>query len=245
MEEKNIVTGRNPVLEYLRSAARSFTALAVSETAHGKIIDAIISAAAMQKVKTTREGREFFKAFGPSSAHQGVVLFLGAQTAAVRQSEKTLTETALEQKGVLVLLDQINDPHNAGAVIRTAEALGCCGVVMPETNSVGITSSVVKVAAGATAHIPVKIITNAAAFITEAKNAGLWIIGTSDHGNATPEGISKYRPALIIIGSEGKGMRRLVSDMCDVIVSIPMRGQVSSLNASVAAGIIIHEIMKN
>ena len=218
--------------------------ITIAESAHGKIIDEIISAANSRKVRIEREGREFFKNFGPSSTHQGVVLFLAAGTMPAPRGEKALIETAANQKGVIVLLDQINDPHNAGAIIRTAEGLGCCGIVMPSANSVGITPAVIKASAGATAHIPVQKITNAASFIREAKSAGLWIIGTSDKGNTAIESLSKYRPALLIVGSEGSGMRRLTFEMCDAVVVIPLKGRLNSLNASVAAGIILYEIMK-
>ncbi|MCL2025265.1 MAG: 23S rRNA (guanosine(2251)-2'-O)-methyltransferase RlmB [Leptospirales bacterium] len=248
MEKKGIVAGRNPVLEYLRSQGHSFLNVAIAESAHGKIINEIISAANSRKVRIDRMGRDFFKDFGPSSTHQGVVLFLapghGSVPRTAPRSEKTLIETAINQKGVLVLLDQINDPHNAGAIIRTAEGLGCCGIVMTSSNSVDITPALVKASAGATAHIPVHKITNAASFMREAKNAGIWIIGTSDKGDAPPVSLSKYRPALVIIGNESSGMRRLTSEMCDVTAAIPLKGQTGSLNASVAAGIILYEILK-
>ena len=245
MEKKGIITGRNPVLEYLRSSEHLSTSIAVAESAHGKIIDEIILTANSRKVRIDRMGRDFFKDFGPSSTHQGVVLFLAPGLGSVPSSEKTLIEATVSQRGVLVLLDQISDPHNAGAIIRTAEGLGCCGVVMSSANSVGITPTLIKSSAGATAHIPVQKITNVASFIREAKNAGLWIIGTSDKGNATLESLPEYRPALVIIGSEGGGMRRLTSEMCDVVAVIPLKGRLNSLNASVAAGIILYEIMKN
>ena len=244
MEKKNVVAGRNPVLEYLRSPEHSFTGVAIAESAHGKIIDEIISAANGRKVRVDRVERGFFKDFGPSSTHQGVALFLAAGTAPAPRGDKTLIESTVNQKGVLVLLDQINDPHNAGAIIRTAEGLGCCGIVMPSANSAGITPALIKASAGATAHIPVLKIANAASFIREAKSAGLWIVGTSDKGNTAIGSLSKYRPALVIIGSEASGMRKLTSEMCDAVAVIPLKGRLNSLNASVAAGIILYEIMK-
>jgi len=244
LEKKNVVAGRNPVLEYLRSSGHSFVSVAIAESAHGKIIDEIASAANGRKVRIERVGREFFKDFGPSSTHQGVVLFIAAETSPALRGEKTLIETAASQNSVLVLLDQINDPHNAGAIIRTAEGLGCCGVIMPSANSVGITPALIKSSSGATAHIPIQKITNVASFIREAKSAGLWIIGTSGDGSAKIESLSKYRPALVIIGGEGGGMRKLTFEMCDMVAVIPLKGRINSLNASVAAGIILYEIMK-
>lgn len=237
------MTGRNPVLEYLRASKQNAEQLIVANSAHGKIIDVILKAAAEKKVPIRREERDFFKKFGSSSAHQGVILLLSAG-AQIPNKEKSLSELTVEQKGVLVLLDNISDPHNAGAIIRTAEALGCSGIVMPGSNAVGITSTVIKTSAGATAHIPIQNVTNVAAFIEQAKKDGLWIIGTSGAGTISVADIAKYKPALIIIGSEGSGMRRLTEEKCDAVVTIPLKGKIESLNASVAAGIILYEIMK-
>ena len=245
MEEKNVVLGRNPVLEYLKSPKQNVKQLIVAESAHGKIIEDILRAASGKKVPLRHVQRDFFKQYGSSSTHQGVVLLLSDSTATPQTNEEALLKKVVELKNVLVLLDNISDPHNAGAIIRTAEALGAAGIVIPESNAVGITSTVIKTSAGATAHIPILNITNVAAFIDRAKNAGLWVIGTSDKSTVPILDIAKYRPALVIIGSEGSGMRRLTEEKCDSVVAIPLRGEISSLNASVAAGIILYEIMKD
>jgi len=243
MENKEIIFGRNPVLEYLQAAAAGDkNELFVSKNAHGKIIDTIVNEARSKKIKITFKEKDFFKSLGASSKHQGIALKIAQKTKKTGESE--LLEKAAESKGVLVLLDQITDPHNAGSIIRTAEAMGCCGIIIPKSNSTGITGIVIKSSAGATAYIDIITISNVSAFLEKAKESGFWIIGTSDHGNTGLSQICGIKPAVVVIGSEGTGMRRLTEEKCDYLVNIPMKGKISSLNASVAAGIVIYEIMK-
>lgn len=245
MENKKIIFGRNPVLEYLKSAGReSSMELHISAAAHGKIIDIIRSEAKKQGVPVFGEQKEYFESLGPSSNHQGVVLLVtrhGNTTVSIDD----LLSLAAGENGVIVLLDQVTDPHNTGSIIRSAEALGAHGVVMPAAHTSGVTPTVVKSSAGATAHIPVITVPNAAAFMEQAKKAGLWIIGTSDHGTVKMSRIREMKPAVVVIGSEGTGMRRLTEEKCDMTVKIPLKGKVSSLNASVAAGIILYQVLGN
>ncbi len=245
MEDKELIFGRNPVLEYLR--ARGPAALAelyVAQTAHGKIIDEIIATARARRIRVSRMDKDFFGNLGPSSHHQGVALRLPVPAAETdRAGVDGLFARAVDKKGVLVLLDQITDPHNTGSIIRTAEALGCDGIIITKSHSSGITPTVVKSSAGATAHIEILQISNAASFLDEAKKHGFWIIGTADAGNRDLPELGAVRPAVVIIGSEDSGMRRLTAEKCDYIVRIPLAGRISSLNASVAAGIILYQIM--
>ena len=243
MEDKELIFGRNPVLEYLRGAEHgSRMELFIANSAHGKIIDAILEQARGKKITVRHVEKDFFTQIGPSSSHQGVALKLYGQTSG---SSGSLVEKSAKKRGVLVLLDQITDPHNAGSIIRTAEALGCDGVIMPKSHAAGITPSVVKSSAGATAHIEINQIGNVAAFLDEAKKCGFWIIGTDDSGTTELQNLGAVRPAVLIIGSENSGMRRLTAEKCDFIVRIPLAGRISSLNASVAAGIVLYEIMKD
>ena len=177
-----------------------------------------------------------------ASVHQGVALYITVKNKGAGSFE-TLKNIA-GNKGTVILLDQITDPHNLGSIIRSAEALGCGAVIIPKNNSAEVNETVVKTSAGATAHIEIITITNVARFLDDLKKMKFWIIGTSDHGNMTPGRLKEFLPACIIIGNEGKGMRRLTEEKCDYIASIPLKGKVSSLNASVAAGIVIYEIMK-
>lgn len=244
MEKKKIISGRNPVIEYLNSIDDgSGMELHLSSSAHGKIIIEIQHICRRKKVKIITEDKTFFKDISSSSTHQGVALHIPA---AKKESDpfEVLKKVASE-KGTIILLDQITDPHNLGSIIRSAEALGCGAVILPKDKSAEVNETVHKTSAGATAHIEIITIVNVAQFLDELKEFGFWIVGTSDHGTIPVTKLSDVHPACIIIGSEGKGMRRLTEEKCDYIVSIPLKGKVSSLNASVAAAIVMYEILKD
>ncbi len=242
MENKEVITGRNPVIEYLKGIKdNSGVELHISDSAHGKIIDEILGICKNRKIKIIREDKVFFSNYTSSSVHQGVVLYAPKKYGKA-DSGSTIQRIASE-KGVIILLDQITDPHNLGSIIRSAEALGCGAVAITKDNSVAINDTVIKTSAGATAYIETISVTNIGQFLDELKNLGYWIAGTSDHGNVSLDKLKDIRPACIIIGSEGKGMRRLTEEKCDYVISIPLKGNISSLNASVAAGIVIYKII--
>ncbi len=243
METKDLIFGRNAVLEYLKAAAPGDrTPVYVSETAHGPIIDRILAEAERKRIKVVRADKSFFKNLGPSSKHQGTAI---ASPAVKKEgAPDTLLSRVAGIRGVIVLLDQLTDPHNVGSVIRTAEALGASAVVMTKAHSPGITPAVVKSAAGATAHIETHTVSNASEFMKRASAAGFWIIGSSDRGDRGPENMGDLRPAVLVIGSEGSGMRHLTGERCHCTVRIPLKGETSSLNASVAAGILLYELLK-
>jgi 23S rRNA (guanosine2251-2'-O)-methyltransferase len=244
MEKKKIITGRNPVIEYLNSIEDgSGMELHLSSSAHGKIIIEIQHICRRKKVKIISEDKAFFKDVSSSSTHQGVALHIPP---AKKESDpfEVLKQVAAD-KGTIILLDQITDPHNLGSIIRSAEALGCGAVILPKNNSAEVNETVIKTSAGATAHIEIITIVNVAQFLDELKDLGFWIVGTSDHGTIPVTNLKDVHPACIIIGSEGKGMRRLTEEKCDYIVSIPLKGKVSSLNASVAAAIVMYEVLKS
>jgi len=246
VEDKELVFGRNPVLEYLRNAAEgSGMELYVARNAHGKIIGAIIEETRARNIPVEYKDKNFFSGLGPSSIHQGVALKIPSSIRGSGGTAERLMERAAGNKGVLVLLDQITDPQNVGAIIRTAEALGCSGVIFPKSHAPGITPVVIKASAGATAHIDIAPVGNVASFLEEAKAAGLWIIGTSEGGGTELRKLGNVRPCVVVIGSEDSGMRRLTAEKCDFLVRIPLAGKISSLNASVAAGIVLYEIMQN
>ena len=245
MENKEIIIGRNPVSEYLKNIPKQSGALLfVAESAHGKIIDSIKDRARDKGVQVQLKDKKFFNRLGSSSQHQGVALEVkqGHTKQEKKRPEDLIKETA-EKQGLLILLDHLTDPHNVGAIIRSAEALGCTGVIMPSANAIDITPTVVKASAGATAHIPVVKIANVARFLDLAKDQGLWIIGTTDHGSHALGELKDVKPAVLVIGSEGSGMKRLTEEKCDYLASIPLPGEVSSLNASVAAGIAIYVLL--
>ena len=246
MENKKIIYGRNSVLEYLRQIKHGDAVLHVSGSAHGKIIDTIVNSAKGKRVRIDFCEKETLSRFEPSSKHQGVVLEL-AGVAEHKDEKLSLHEflaIVFAKKGVLVLLDQLTDPHNVGSIIRTTEALGGHGIILTKDRSAGLTPIAEKTSSGATAYLPVHTVPNASAFLDNAKEAGFWIIGTSGEGSFELGRLKDYRPCVIIIGSEGTGMRSLTESKCDFIAAIPLQGNISSLNASVAAGIVLYEALK-
>ena len=154
---------------------------------------------------------------------------------------------AAKDKGeppLLVICDELSDPHNLGAVIRTAECAGAHGVVIPKRRSAGLTAVVAKTSAGAVSHIPVARVANLPSLLKELKKAGLWIFGSAADGTTPLYDADLKGPAAIVIGSEGEGMSRLVTENCDFLVSIPMKGKLNSLNASAAAAILLYEAVR-
>ncbi len=242
MEEKT-VTGRNPVLEYLRVLPSASTAeLLVQKGAHGKIIDLIIDTARSRGIKTTFCEKGVLGRYESSSHHQGVMLILREPAETLRDDD--FIRKVAGKRGVIVVLDQMNDPHNVGSIIRSTEALGGDGVVLSRSHSAPISQTVVKTSAGATAHIKILIVANIARFLDLAREAGFWIIGTDVCGDIEPQMLKELKPMVIVLGSEGSGMRRLTAEKCHHRVCIPLRGNVQSLNASVAAAIVLYEALK-
>jgi 23S rRNA (guanosine2251-2'-O)-methyltransferase len=242
VEKEKVIFGRNVVLEYIRGANNLSGEILVSDSAHGKIIDTIVSEAKRRSIRVRKVPREELDSYHRSANHQGVILLMTGGTRVIDDDD--LIAQCVSSRGVLVLLDQLTDPHNIGAIIRTAEALGALGVIMPKAHAPESGSTIAKTSAGATAHIPVVITANAARFIDDAKSAGIWVVGSDDTGTTSMSSLSSIRPVLLVIGNEGMGMRRLTSEKCDYIVRIPLKGKVSSLNASVAAGILLYEILR-
>ena len=176
-------------------------------------------------------------------SHQGVIAM-----AAVREYA-TVDDilNAAREKGeapLIVVCDELSDPHNLGAVIRTAECAGAHGVIIPKRRSAGLTAIVGKTSAGAVSYLPVARVPNIPTLLKDLKKEGLWVYGTAADGNTTLYNADLKGPAVIVIGSEGDGMGRLVSEQCDFLVSIPMRGQLNSLNASAAAAIVLYEAVR-
>ena len=241
MEKENLIFGRNPVFEYITELQGSTgCTLYIAENSHGKIIEKIISEAKKRSIPIKKENKSFFTSLGSSSVHQGIALRISLKSSTADDFDAI--ETTAANKGIIVILDHLTDPHNVGSIIRTAEALGCGAVIIPKNHSVGITPIVVKSSAGATAHIPIVSITNIASFIDDLKKKGYWIIGSSDNATTSIADISDLRPIALVIGNEGDGMKRLTQEKCDHILKIPLKGKVSSLNASVAAGILLYAL---
>lgn len=177
-----------------------------------------------------------------TTRHQGIAAELPDLTYAEPDAPFKLAEKRRE-KPLLVLLDGITDPHNYGAIIRSAEVLGAHGVVTEERRSAPLSAVVAKTSAGASSHLPLVQVKNLPRYMDELKARGVWLYGASGDAALRPEGIDWDRAAALVIGSEGTGMRRLVRDKCDDLIAIPMRGKVASLNASVAAGILLYGVI--
>ena len=241
-ENDGIIEGRNAVIEALRSGVaidKIFLAKGASDSALGHIA----SAAREKGIVVVEADRHKLDAMSRTHAHQGVIAL-----AAVREYVKVEDIlAAAAEKGeapLLVICDEISDPHNLGAIIRTAECAGAHGVVIPKRRSAGLTAVVAKTSAGAVAHVPVARVPNIPSLLKELKKQGVWVFGTAADGNTTLYDADLKGPAAIVIGSEGEGMTRLAAENCDFLVSIPMRGRLNSLNASAAAAILLYEAVR-
>jgi 23S rRNA (guanosine2251-2'-O)-methyltransferase len=244
LENKKLIYGRNPVLEYLKSGASpAGSILIINEKAHGKIVDEIAGEAKRRGFTIRRLPGTELSSRAPSSVHQGVILETIESADEREPDEGALLKKISASGGLIVLLEQLTDPHNVGSIIRSAEALGADAVAVTGARSAPISPSVIKSSAGATAHIKIIRTGNSAAFLDRAKEAGFWIAGTSDRGESKPEDLKTVKPCVVIIGSEGSGMKKLTEEKCDYIIRIPLKGRISSLNASVAAGIILYGLL--
>ncbi|MBQ4039852.1 MAG: 23S rRNA (guanosine(2251)-2'-O)-methyltransferase RlmB [Oscillospiraceae bacterium] len=176
-------------------------------------------------------------------AHQGVIALAAARE--YFSVDDILQEAADRGENALIIIcDELTDPHNLGAIIRTAECAGAHGVIIPKRRSVGLTAVVAKASAGAIEHMKVARVTNINAAIEELKEKGVWVFGTAAEGSIPMYEADLTGPAAIVVGSEGEGMSRLVQKNCDVTVHIPMKGKITSLNASVAASILLYEAVR-
>lgn len=175
--------------------------------------------------------------------HQGVV----AQVALYEYAELDDLYKATEEKNeqpFFLILDELEDPHNLGSIMRTADAVGAHGIVIPKRRAVGLTTTVAKASTGAIEHIPVARVTNLARTLEEMKERGIWVVGTDASAREDYRNMDGNMPLALVIGSEGKGMGRLVKEKCDFLIKLPMAGKVTSLNASVAAGLLMYEVYR-
>lgn len=239
---EELIGGRNSVIEALRSG-RSLNKLFVQDGIKGGSIGEIIALAIESGVPIDYVKIEKLNQLAEGLRHQGVA----AMVAPVRFYDLDEVLAAAQAKGedpFLVLLDELQDPQNVGAIIRTADAAGVHGVLMPKRRSCPLNAVVAKVSAGAVEYVPVVSIGNIAQTIEELKKKGLWVIGADMDGEVDYFSGNLKGPIVLVIGAEGKGLGRLVREKCDLLVKIPMRGGVSSLNASAAGAILLFEIVR-
>lgn len=239
---ENMLEGRNAVTEALsagRTIDKLFVADGDTDRALGRIC-AMAKQAGAVVVPTDRRKLDYMSATG---AHQGVIAMVAAHDYASIDDILKKAQDAGEPP-LIVICDELSDPHNLGAIIRTAECAGAHGIIIPKRRSVGLTAVVGKASAGALEYMPVARVSNITAAIDTLKKAGVWVYGTAAGGDTTLYKADLKSAAAIVIGNEGEGMSRLVSERCDFKVSIPMKGSISSLNASAAAAIMLYEAVR-
>ena len=234
-----MLTGRQPVLEALQSGS-ALEKIFIVFGSHGGAIQQIRRLAKQRGIPVGEVDKHRFKAMCDDEAAQGVAAQVGVKEYV--EVEEILARAREQGEPPFVLvLDEIEDPHNLGALIRTAECAGVHGVVIPKHHSTTVNQTVVKTSAGAALHLPVARVTNIAQALESLKEQGCWIIGTEIGGDRHYDDVDFNGPIAIVVGSEGKGMRRLVKEKCDFLVTIPMYGKIGSLNASVAGGLVLYE----
>src|SRR5215469_961700 len=227
-----VLSGVHPVTEALR-AGRPLDRVLIAQGAAGPRLQEIIDRARQAGIPVRFEQRASLDRLAGSPAHQGVV--------ALGTAQKYAELDTVPGTGILVVLDGVEDPHNLGAIVRTAHAAGADGVVIPERRAAGLTDVVAKAAAGALEHLPVIRVTNINRALEDLKKRGYWIYGLDERGTEDYDNVEYNSPAAIVLGGEGKGLHEQVRKHCDVLVRIPMSGKISSLNVSVAAGIVLFE----
>jgi 23S rRNA (guanosine2251-2'-O)-methyltransferase len=228
--------GVHPVREALR-ARRPLDKVLVAKGSGGPRIQEIIDLCRDQSVPVRFEPREMLDRVSKGIPHQGVVAF-GSAHGFVELSD------VAEGAQLLVLLDGVEDPHNLGAIIRTAHAAGANAVIVPERRAAPLTETVERAAAGAIEYLPVARVTNVTQCLEKLKELGFWIYGLDEKGSELYTEVEYARPTVIVLGGEGKGIHQGVQKHCDVLVKIPMAGEVSSLNVSVAAGVVLFELRR-
>lgn len=238
-ESENLLAGRNPIREALRAGRPVEKLLVASGELSGAAQEIIRMAkdagAVVQKVERSR-----LDAICP--AHQGMLAYVAA-VPYVELSDILAAAAAKGEDPFLILLDGVTDPHNLGAIVRSAECAGAHGVVIPERRAAGLTPAAAKAAAGALSHMPIARVKNLNRAIEELKAQNIWVIGTAMDGeDALSADLSG--PVALVIGSEGEGISRLTLEKCDRTISLPMKGRIESLNASVAAGILMYEVVR-
>lgn len=239
--EESVLEGRNPVLEAYRSG-KTIDRLFVLEGCHDGPVQTIIREANKKNTIVNFVKKERLDSMSQTGKHQGVIAYV----AAYDYAEVSDILDAAKAKGeppFIIILDGIEDPHNLGAIIRTANLAGAHGVIIPKHNASGLTATVAKSSAGAINYTPVAKVTNISKTINELKKEGMWFVCAAADGQEMYK-LNLTGPIGLVIGNEGKGVSRLVKDNCDLIAAIPMKGDIDSLNASVATGVLAYEIVR-
>lgn len=238
---ENMIEGRNAVLEAFRSG-KTVDKLYVQDGCKDGPVQTILREARKQDTIVQFIGKERLSQLSETGKHQGVIASVASYAYSTVEEMLALAKERGEDP-FLILLDNIEDPHNLGAIIRTANLAGAHGVIIPKRRAAGLTAVVAKTSAGALHYTPVAKVTNLVKTMEELKEQGLWFVCADMDGERMYD-LNLKGPIGLVIGSEGEGVGRLVKETCDFVASIPMKGQISSLNASVAAGVLAYEIVR-
>lgn len=238
---ENLICGRNPVLEAVRSG-REIDRLLVAHGVNGGSVTAIIAKCKAKNILIKEVSAKKLDYLCGSANHQGVAVFYASQNYA---EVSDILQTAKERNEApfIIICDEVEDPHNLGAIIRTAECCGAHGIIIPKRRSASLNATVAKSASGALEYMKVARVTNISAEIDSLKEQGIWVFGADMDGKDYST-FDYSVPCAIVIGNEGKGIGRLVAKKCDEIISLPMFGKINSLNASVAAGVLMYEVVR-
>ena len=237
------IVGRNPVIECLQSGSQGVERVCIAKGNRHARIRQIVGMAERAGIPIKYCARRELDRLEPSLPHQGVMAVVKSAHYSDLSSILSNIQRS-EDNALLVMLDSIQDPRNLGAILRTAEATNADAVIIPKDRAVGITAAVHKASAGASAHIPIVRVTNLARTLDTLKDAGIWVAGAADNASCLYTDADFNVPLCLVLGSEGTGIRRLVKQKCDYLVHLPMLGKIASLNVSVAAGILLYEVVR-
>jgi len=235
----NWMTGFHAVEEAL-AAGRALDRIVIARGRHGERVEEVVRLAKSRGVPVRFEDRQQVDRLAGTRDHQGIAALVAAKPAAALED----LLRAKNARGLLVLLDGIEDPHNLGAIVRTSLAAGAQAVVIPERRAAGLTDTVERASAGALAHLPVARVKNLVRAMEEMKEAGYWLVGLDERAEKRYTEVDLKGPVGIVLGSEGEGLHELTRKRCDFLVSLPTTGPVRSLNVSVAAGVVLFEVVR-
>ena len=242
-EEGAPLFGRNPVLEMLRAASRSVDEIAILSEGRGSALQELLTLARARGVKVSYRTRDQLTAIAGSPHHQGVVARV-AEAAYASLGDHLAMPSHRGEPAFFLALDRIQDPRNLGAVLRSADAAGAHGVILPKHQAVGITPAAAKTAMGAVEHLPVARETNLVQVLDILKKESIWIMGAAAKGGQDPWQVDLTLPLCLVMGGEGEGLRPLVTRTCDLLLTLPMRGKIGSLNVSAAATALCYEVVR-
>ena len=242
MNDELWIWGRHPVLEAIR-AGYARVVLVARDREHTRVLNEIRSEASAQKISVLEVSLDEVSRLAPGQSTQGVAAQVARPRVLDLEWALNLSESR-EDPAFLLVLDQIQDPHNLGALLRTADAAGVGAVVVPERRSASITGTVVKTSAGAASHLPFVEVTNLSRALETIRGRGIWTVGLDGSADENLFELDLKMPLALVVGSEGSGLRRLTRERCDFVARLPMLGRVESLNAAVAGSIAMYEVIR-